>query len=807
MKNLFKSLMLVAVAAMAFTACQKDNNDVNNTGFAMEFNADMNDTRSYFGTNEGAGHPSFWTGGEKIDLTVGDLAPNNDLTMQVVEGSNGAQGRFSAVFSSQPTAENGVISAYIPKDSWESTWVDGGYKMMPKIPVNQTPKAASVDPAAHILQAETTFSGVAPTNSNLCFEHAVAYGKMTLKLGDLTLANIANVRVNLNGEQTYTLLPTELTEPVFWFACNEVDVTTMEVTITDKEDKTYVKEITTSVEKPLSFVTGQVSTFSVGGFEEMVVSPFESLSGTYDSWYGRYLLYVSLVGKEYPMQARIYTAPDENGLLPQGTFKATDAYDYYTNISVTVTHLEIGYSLNIKATYKSTSEAIDVTYTGIVDGICNPPTPDAVTVETDAETVTGNGNRYFTLDVSTANYTFTGLWFDAGVDGQIIAAGEFAVEEGKVAYLDAEGNDTGWAFNVTGSVTVAQDLVNKAYSLTFNLEDNNGSTFTVTYEGEIEGVYSPGAATPLEAPYDGLKYELSNFTNAAVSWNAVTGAGSYELYYTDWNVTSEPVVTNNTTYTFEGLTPGTYYTIYVKALPATEANTESDYASLYNVVVFTDHATMDTQYTFSNVVNMGSNKMQFSDANGNKAVIAFSSSLTDGIPAGLYSETGSDAYYVNGWECSFNGNYMYPFNYVEVKGNPGENQTITIVAATSYGGEVVKSVYAGVINMEVATLEYTSVTVTRDGSNLSYNFSGDGFGLYFNYYANGADGIAAGTYTFTSNVHYSYYYTYTYDGKYMTSIDLVVTGNIGETQTYEFTLHTESAGDIKTKYTGVLQVQ
>ncbi len=440
------------------------------------------------------------------------------------------------------------------------------------------------------------------------------------------------------------------------------------------------------------------------------------------------------------------------------------------------------------------------------------PISEAVTVETVATSVSGNGsNRYFTLNLTTESYLFKQLWFDTSINGNIIAEGTFNVYDATVSYLDENGNDSGWVFGVSGTITVAHDIENQQYNLTFNLNDENGSTFVVTYSGKITGIYSPGEATPLNSPSN-INYEVVNFTNAVITWNAVEGAGSYELYYeysdnsTNATIESEPVTTTDTTYTFSGLTPGIYYTIFVKALPSTSANTESEYASLYNVIVYSAPDTMETSYTFTTAQNMGNNKIRFIDANNNTADIQFDSTLTE-ISAGIYYE-GYGPNYVNCWNCTFNGSTMYPLNYVLVEGNPGETQTVTIVAATTYLGEVVKSVFTGVINMEAPTLEYTSASIAHDGNNLAYIFEGDGFGLNFNYYANGADGIAEGKYTFTAGTHYSSYYTYThYDYYYMTSIDLTVTGAIGETQTYEFVLHTEYAGDIKAKYTGVLQAQ
>ena len=835
MKNLFKNLMLVAVAAMVFTACQTDNNEVNNVAkeATIEFTAGFDASRSQFGDKGDEGYPSFWNGGEQVLAEVVDANNSTSVStyMEKVDEA-GASANFKVTFAGDYT--DGTISFYTPYDNssatsgWWNEWSYdiNAYQMMPNIPATQTPNANSVEAAAHILKAEHSFAGALTSGSvNLTFEHAVAYGKMTLNLDDVVaLEDIAKVRVEF-ADQVYTLLPTNLTEPTFWFACKEAQVESMKITITDKDDVTYIKEFSTSVEKPLAFVTGQVSKFAVGGFEETVLDYVTAISAEFNPYYGRYHFIINAVDGAY-FDFYIYTWP-EGGLLAEtetedgytdnnsnhnlGYLYADHAnsagYADITETSIIVEHLEEGYLLDVLFV-DSKSKEWTFTYSGVIPGICNPPAPEADVVENAvAEDVNGNGEQYFTLNFTADDYKFSEMWFDTEVAGKIIAVGTYDIE-GAVAYLDAEGAETGWEFAVDGTVTVAHDAENKQYNLTFDLEDANGSTFDVTYVGQIEGVYSPGDATPLPNPSN-VNFEVVNYTDAKVTWDAVEGAAEYELYYTyytDSQQTSETVTATEATYTFEGLTPGVYYTIYVKALPATAANTESEYAEVYNVQVYNNPASMATKYTFNKAVNTGNNKIKFSNENGDYCVIAFASSLTS-IAPGMYTSSASGDFYIDQWSSGFNGDTMYPFSFVNVEGEAGAEQTVTIVGADVYYGEQVKAVFTGVIDMEVAPLEYTSATIKQDGTNLSYVFSGDGVGLYFVYYANGAYGIDEGTYTFYTNTNYSNYYTYTFSYQYMTQIDLKVTGNIGEEQTYEFTLYTEYSGIIKAKYVGVLTTQ
>ncbi|MBO5732661.1 MAG: fibronectin type III domain-containing protein [Alistipes sp.] len=830
MKNLFKSLMLVAVAAMAFTSCQKENDEINavKNQYVIEFSAGFDaETRSHFGDKDGDAYPSFWDGSEAVLLEVADAestwgpSGNADIFMQKVD-EDGAVGTFTASYDR--TFDGGVITAYVPKASWDNAYNYDiqGYAWTPAIPGTQTPLAGSVEPAAHILKASAAFEGALPEHAQLVFEPATAFAKMTLKLGDVVaFEEIDNVRVEF-ANQAYTLLPTNLSEPTFWFACEAAAVESMRVIITDKNEDTYVKEFTTEA-NPLAFKTGVVSTFSVGGFAAKSLDYVTSISANNNIWNGRYEFTIDTIDGAR-IWLNVYTYA-EGGLLPENEdgYEDTNANhslgylyaDYanwggYANIketSIIVEHLDEGYLLDFYFIDDKGGEW-EFVYEGVVSGICNPPAPEAAEVAAVAESVNGNGEQYFTLNFTADNYKFSQMWFDTEVAGKIIAEGTFDIG-GAVAYLNAEGAETGWEFEVEGTVTVAHDAENKQYNLTFNLEDANGSTFTVTYAGKVEGVYSPGDATPLPNPSN-VNYEVVNYTDVKVTWDAVEGAASYELYYeywTDSKQVSELVTATETTYTFEGLVAGPYYTIYVKAIAAdTKVNTDSEYASVYNVQVYNDPASMETKYTFTKAVNTGSNKIEFSNEAGEYCVIKFASSLTS-IAPGMYTSSASGDFYVDNWSSGFNGStQMYPFGFVNVEGEAGAEQTVTIVGADAYYGDQIKAVFTGVIDMEVAPFELTYATISLDGTNLSYYFSGNGVSLNFFYYANGAYGIDEGTYTFYNNTNYDGYNTYIYAPNYdsMTQIDLKVTGKIGEEQTYEFTLYTEYSGTLKANYTGVL---
>ena len=270
MKNLFKNLMLVAVAAMAFTACQKDNGELDAPKRIVNFTANIggDDTRSGFTPKEDNVnvYKSAWDGGETLFVKA-----ENTEKWPTID----AEGKFSVEFS----ADDQFATFYSPVASWEYNTSYGIY--MPVVPAIQTPRAKSVDPAAHILQAQSVYiSG--SENIKVTFEHAVAYGKMTVNTPAEFV--ISKVEINLVGayygvekDLTYTINADNVENNVFWFATEPLNVSEMTVTAYGKEgetDKIYSKTVTVN-EGKLEFYYGHVGSFSVSNLTEEVANVFE----------------------------------------------------------------------------------------------------------------------------------------------------------------------------------------------------------------------------------------------------------------------------------------------------------------------------------------------------------------------------------------------------------------------------------------------------------------------------------------------------------------------------------------------------
>ncbi len=248
--------MLVAVAAMAFTACQKDNNEVNKaeqktviTGVATIEN---DDTRSGFvgsTTEDGKTmYHSEWDGGENLKVFINYGEGEATTTID-------KDGNFTFTYDGDAY----IITVCSPAEAWLSEYTCS-------IPSEQTPRANSVDPAAHILKAQAVAvtDGVAECK----MQHEVSYGKMTVN----TPADfeIAKVVVNLVGDWygyarnlTYTLNATNVENNTFYFATETINVSEFTITAYDANENAYSKTVTLGGDKTLKFDYYKVSTFSV----------------------------------------------------------------------------------------------------------------------------------------------------------------------------------------------------------------------------------------------------------------------------------------------------------------------------------------------------------------------------------------------------------------------------------------------------------------------------------------------------------------------------------------------------------------
>ena len=324
MKNLFKNLMLVAVAAMAFTACTETNDEVNAVSKTTryEFTANIaEDTRSGFAEKEegATAYKSEWFGNETLKIFVTDYNTYNVETTASIS----AEGKFDLELTDAP--ESFFITAVSPAESWVSEYTA-------TIPAVQTPLANSVDPKAHLLQAQA--KPVSGNSGDIDFTHMAAYGKMTVN--GVAFA-IDHVVVDLKGtfygydrELSYTINATNVENNTFWFATEPIDVAEFTVTAYDAEGNSVTKTVDVAeAGKTMSFQYGRVGTFSVSGLEKA--------EEKFDSTYA----YIYEGSVQYNDVTYMFVADDNRGLridfcgiienktIPAGTYTFSTSSGMY----------------------------------------------------------------------------------------------------------------------------------------------------------------------------------------------------------------------------------------------------------------------------------------------------------------------------------------------------------------------------------------------------------------------------------------------------------------------------------------------
>lgn len=311
MKNLFKSMMLVAVAAMGFTACSKDAaelvNPANEGTYTMTFVADAPNTRTSVAIDGDVATYS-WSEGDKvgfykvangIESTVDKYREKAGSDVAVIADNGSAT--FKVTLNAAEGASTYNIGAFYPSNSWAGHAEENLFNNVNvKIGAAQTLTANTFDPTADLMMAKP-FMGVALDNEakTLEFTRIAAVGKMNLKLTDMvegeviesvtfTLADGThfNGPVTLDLENsTYTLGTTGTSNKVtitgelaadadrtpIFFTCfpgeysgaYSIDVTT--------DKATYSK--TGELSKALSFTAGDVLSFNatVGNRVEEVI--------------------------------------------------------------------------------------------------------------------------------------------------------------------------------------------------------------------------------------------------------------------------------------------------------------------------------------------------------------------------------------------------------------------------------------------------------------------------------------------------------------------------------------------------------
>lgn len=305
MKQLFKTMLSAAAAAMVLSGCsENDTEDIRPTAdlrIKAGAIAATPESRAYIGEQDGDTYPMLWTetGETFAILELADPDYENDKvsrkefinpTAYTVTNAN-KQANFSFELTKNGTAKRFDYFVCSPASAF--------YSLTPKylnanvtVPAEQAPAQTSADPAASILFAYMQNLTAQPTEASpltLQFKHVVAYGKMTVKALPATSGTIQTVTFTGNKSEdlaggyyyyysgetgnentfrktTLTLdvsaLNLDATKPFdVWFACKPVELPYgYKVTVTTSDNTEYTRKVDAGT---LKFEAGKISQFGV----------------------------------------------------------------------------------------------------------------------------------------------------------------------------------------------------------------------------------------------------------------------------------------------------------------------------------------------------------------------------------------------------------------------------------------------------------------------------------------------------------------------------------------------------------------
>ena len=583
MKNLFKNLMLVAVAAMAFVACSQEGNEVNilTKETTFEFTAGFNeDTRSGFGEKEGDAYPSVWNGGESIiaifsneDGVIGTAHSSIDDLGEGVESSKTAT--FTVKYEGS-LPDNYSVTFY--SGSWYTNYETG--EAYYYISDNQRCTDTSVESSNHLCKTEAieVVNGEIST-LNLTFNTATAFGKVTMEQFSDIADKIEEVKVTINDNTTYTVTPNALTKPVVWFACEAIESVTSLIVEAKVDGVTYIKTKEDIAEGALSFNTGRIRPINVKDMTEKpadynieftkMVFEGEALNGGY--------LYTFTNESDSESMSLAFN-PAYGNPLQAGTYECcfwfnSDNYDFNGNDSILIIDGENYYptvgskiivELNesvytIKANLVVGEKTAACTFTGEISEPEIPAFTSAKITNTEMydKLVQFTSNELGTLQLNFYNCNYDN-WIDARTytfanSGEIYPGGSYSW------YKDIDGTNH---YAVDGTVVVT--IVNGKYHIEFsNITDDEGSyTLNAVYEGEIDGLILPDLRTQLATPV--FNTPTVNGKEITLTWSDVNGADGYYVYCDQDNTIN--TTTTELTATFTMPAYGTTYTFYIKAI-------------------------------------------------------------------------------------------------------------------------------------------------------------------------------------------------------------------------------------------------
>lgn len=506
--KMFKKLMLIAAAAMAFTGCANDGADTfDGAKVKVQFSAGEATTRTAFGEPTENSYPTLWTGGESIKIGLNNASDSSTVSATATAVEGGKAATWTAEIEDDGSGSY-TLYALCPASAYLSTRANGWGVTIPN---TQTPSENSCDEAAQIIVSKSATTDALPTTVDMDFTHVTAYGCFSLKnleLGSATISSVAltaevgfagrwnydfeSASLTENNSSTSITINTDKTENI-WFACAPGNLAGTVLTVVVNTDMgTFTKEI--EMPDGCEFKAGHIARFAINMEGVSIVGPviYNKLTDVADLTPGDMVIIAATNSK-----LAISTTQNNNNRAQTAITKSEDG-SYITD-----------------------------------------PSSDVQVFTVENGTIVGSyafntGSGYIYAASSSSNYLRTETTLSTN------SSWDVTVDSG-VATIKAKGTNTrNW------------------------LRYNSGSSIFSCYasgQADVSIYYINVEVAILDTPV--VTATANGESEINVSWNAIENAGSYEVTCGNLSQTVE-----GTECTFTGLSHSTTYTITVTAIPA-----------------------------------------------------------------------------------------------------------------------------------------------------------------------------------------------------------------------------------------------
>ena len=177
MRQVFKSIMLIAAAAMAFTSCQKEETAAPETVSAtLTMHADVEQTKTYLKNNA-----VLWGKGEAVTLYVGSGETAKFFDSASTDDYDGeASASFTFTIEDVDAANSYALGGIYPASASNEITNDNPESFKIALPATQNADPGKYDPSAYIMVLKPEAVEALPSEYTASFRRAVALNKITL---------------------------------------------------------------------------------------------------------------------------------------------------------------------------------------------------------------------------------------------------------------------------------------------------------------------------------------------------------------------------------------------------------------------------------------------------------------------------------------------------------------------------------------------------------------------------------------------------------------------------------------------------